>query len=132
MVRKGATPAFPGQRGFVGGSMGDNSVILEGVDSPSSQAALYSTVHGAGRVMSRSHAKGRRGEEGAVSKEQMHKWIKRMNVSLRGADVDEAPHVYKRLHRVLEHHAESVKILHTLTPLGVAMAGGDIRDPYKD
>lgn len=132
VVRKGATPAFPGQRGFVGGSMGDNSVILEGVDSPSSQAALYSTVHGAGRVMSRSHAKGRRGEEGAVSKEQMHKWIKRMNVSLRGADVDEAPHVYKRLHRVLEHHAESVKILHTLTPLGVAMAGGDIRDPYKD
>jgi tRNA-splicing ligase RtcB len=23
VVRKGATPAFPGQRGFVGGSMGD-------------------------------------------------------------------------------------------------------------
>ncbi|HEX2681831.1 MAG TPA: RtcB family protein, partial [Candidatus Dormibacteraeota bacterium] len=28
VVRKGATPAFPGQRGFVGGSMGDNAVIL--------------------------------------------------------------------------------------------------------
>ncbi|HEX9950124.1 MAG TPA: RtcB family protein, partial [Rubricoccaceae bacterium] len=28
VVRKGATPAFPGQRGFVGGSMGDVSVIL--------------------------------------------------------------------------------------------------------
>jgi tRNA-splicing ligase RtcB len=28
VVRKGATPAFPGQRGFVGGSMGDISVIL--------------------------------------------------------------------------------------------------------
>jgi tRNA-splicing ligase RtcB len=26
VVRKGATPAFPGQRGFVGGSMGDISV----------------------------------------------------------------------------------------------------------
>jgi tRNA-splicing ligase RtcB len=33
VVRKGATPAFPGQRGFVGGSMGDISVIVEGVDS---------------------------------------------------------------------------------------------------
>lgn len=26
VVRKGATPAFPGQRGFVGGSMGDDAV----------------------------------------------------------------------------------------------------------
>lgn len=60
VVRKGATPAFPGQLGFVGGSMGDISVILEGVDSPESRAALYSTVHGAGRVMSRNQAtKGR-------------------------------------------------------------------------
>jgi tRNA-splicing ligase RtcB len=62
----------------------------------------------------------------------MSKWIKRMNVSLRGADVDEAPQVYKRLNRVLEHHSESIRVLHSLTPLGVAMAGGDIRDPYKD
>src|ERR1019366_808992 len=30
VVRKGATPAFPAQRGFVGGSMGDDAVILEG------------------------------------------------------------------------------------------------------
>ena len=33
VCRKGATPAFPGQRGFVGGTMGEISVILEGVDS---------------------------------------------------------------------------------------------------
>src|SRR5690625_7663364 len=33
VVRKGATPAFPGQRGFVGSTMGEDSVILEGVDS---------------------------------------------------------------------------------------------------
>jgi tRNA-splicing ligase RtcB (3'-phosphate/5'-hydroxy nucleic acid ligase) len=52
VVRKGATPAFPGQRGFVGGSMGDNSVILEGApEHPAQIGALYSTVHGAGRVM---------------------------------------------------------------------------------
>src|SRR6202040_2453973 len=42
VVRKGATPAFPGQRGFVGGSMGDEAVIIEGVDSGESREALYS------------------------------------------------------------------------------------------
>src|SRR5271157_4922996 len=33
VVRKGATPAFPGQKGFVGGTMGETSVILEGVEN---------------------------------------------------------------------------------------------------
>ena len=33
VVRKGCTPAFPGQEGFVGGSMGDASVILVEADS---------------------------------------------------------------------------------------------------
>ena len=31
VVRQGATPAFPGQKGFVGGSMGDDAVIIEGL-----------------------------------------------------------------------------------------------------
>src|SRR2546426_5822535 len=59
VIRKGCTPARPGQEGFVGGSMGDESVILEGVESAENEQALYSTVHGAGRVMSRSQAAGR-------------------------------------------------------------------------
>ncbi|GIP06306.1 hypothetical protein J28TS4_47130 [Paenibacillus lautus] len=33
VVRKGATPSAPGQVGFIGGSMGDISVIVEGKDS---------------------------------------------------------------------------------------------------
>src|SRR6185436_13396115 len=59
VIRKGCTPARPGQEGFVGGSMGDESVILEGLESSDNELALYSTVHGAGRVMSRSQAAGR-------------------------------------------------------------------------
>src|SRR5258705_1227636 len=59
VVRKGATPAFPGQWGFVGGSMGDISVVIRGVESRESKSALYSTVHGAGRVMSRTQAAGK-------------------------------------------------------------------------
>ncbi|XSG76075.1 RtcB family protein [Herpetosiphon llansteffanensis] len=139
VVRKGATPAFPGQRGFVGGSMGDISVILEGIDSPEAQTALHSTVHGAGRVMSRTAARGkvnwRTGKvlsPGKISREMMNTWIAQKGVELRGAGTDESPHCYKRLPDVLKHHANTVKILHTLQPLGVAMAGENEFDPYKD
>ena len=57
--RKGATPAFPGQRGFVGATMGETAVILRGVEGRRAAQALYSTVHGAGRVMSRTQAAGK-------------------------------------------------------------------------
>jgi len=33
---------------------------------------------------------------------------------------------------VLAAHGGTIRILHTLRPLGVAMAGRDIVDPYKD
>ena len=39
--------------------MGDDSVILEGVESEEATDSLFSTVHGAGRVMSRTQAAGR-------------------------------------------------------------------------
>src|SRR6201999_241528 len=59
VIRKGCTPARPGQEGFVGGSMGDESVILQGIASEDATESLFSTVHGAGRVMSRTQAAGR-------------------------------------------------------------------------
>src|SRR5690348_702411 len=43
VIRKGCTPARPGQEGFVGGSMGDESVILEGVESGEAEESLRST-----------------------------------------------------------------------------------------
>jgi tRNA-splicing ligase RtcB len=139
VVRKGATPAFPGQKGFVGGTMGETSVILEGVENDSAKYSLYSTVHGAGRVMGRMEAKGKvdrkTGEvkrAGKVTQEMMDGWLKRANVELRGAGLDESPDCYKRLPEVLAEHGDSIKILHTLTPVGVAMAGANEFDPYKD
>lgn len=140
VVRKGATPAFPGQKGFVGGSMGDNAVILEGVDSKLARQALYSTVHGAGRIMSRTAAKGkfenvggkRIRQPGRIRHDEMMKWLHDKGVVLRGGDLDEAPQAYRRLPEVLSAHKETIRILHTLRPLGVAMAGRDIVDPYKD
>ena len=131
VVRKGATPAFPGQRGFIGGSMGENAVIVEGVEHPDHVLGLYSTVHGAGRVMSRTAAKGKKGLPGLISEADMVGWLERVGVELRGARLDEAPQAYKRLPEVLEHHADTIRIIHTLRPLGVAMAGNQY-DPYKD
>ena len=59
VIRKGCTPAFPGQEGFVGATMGEPSVILRGADTEAGRDLLFSTVHGAGRVMSRTKAAGK-------------------------------------------------------------------------
>ena len=138
VVRKGATPAFPGQRGFVGGSMGDDAVILRGVESEASRASLYSTVHGAGRLFGRTEAKGKRNKAGGwarqprFTREEMQAWLKAKGVQLRGGDVDESPMVYRRLPQVLAAHAGTIEIEHRLRPFGVVMAGAGELDSYKD
>jgi len=141
VIRKGATPAFPGQFGFVGGSMGEDSYIVEGVESDENRIGLFSTVHGAGRVLSRTAAAGRLKKNshgrttrsgGQVKAHEMLAWINKRGVVLRGGGLDEAPQCYKRLSDVIRHHQKSIRIIHTLSPIGVAMAGEDVIDPYKD
>lgn len=180
VVRKGCTPAWPGQKGFVGATMGEPSVILEGVDGgEASHDLLHSTVHGAGRVMSRTQAAGktkrlkvfecgerdcsyrapsdrqlpggeripcpdhpqarlikRRVSEqvkpGLIDFDDVKAGLDRRHIELRGGAADEAPEAYKRLEDVLDYHADTIRILHTLKPLGVAMAGADVFDPFKD
>jgi len=175
VVRKGCTPAQPGQEGFVGGSMGEPSVILEGAESQDATESLYSTVHGAGRVMSRSQAAGRvkrrtvyecserdcsfsvpaKAYQGEKCPEHPHRKMRKVRkeelvrkglvdweavkqrlaadgIVVLGGGADEAPEVYKRLPEVLAAHGDSIRVKHTLTPLGVAMAGAEVFDPYKD
>jgi tRNA-splicing ligase RtcB len=139
VVRKGATPAFPGQKGFVGGSMGDFSYILRGRESDEAELTLYSTVHGAGRAMSRTAAKGKTNRKtgeilspGAISPSMMNGWLTARKVTLRGGDLDEAPQAYKRIEEVLGHHANTIELLHVLKPVGVVMAGKEVFDPYRD
>jgi tRNA-splicing ligase RtcB len=171
VIRKGCTPARPGQEGFVGASMGDESVILEGVASEEAVESLYSTVHGAGRVMSRSQAAGRTRKRkrwtctdrdcnrvfqeqgtcpdhpnarmkkvwveeqvkpGVVDWPAVQARLREQGIVLIGGGADEAPEVYKRLPEVLDAHGASVRVKHRLRPLGVAMAGRDVQDPYKD
>ncbi len=171
VVRKGCTPARPGQEGFVGGSMGDESVILEGCESVDADQSLHSTVHGAGRVMSRTKAAGRvrrrkrwtctnrdcdrvfeteqacpdhptgrvrkvwveeQISPGIVDWPAVQARLREQGIVLVGGGADEAPEVYKRLPEVLAAHGDTIRVRHTLRPLGVAMAGRDVVDPYKD
>ena len=151
VVRKGATPAFPGQKGFIGGSMGDDAVIVRGTTQNQSSAvrgarenqvnAMYSTVHGAGRVMSRTQARGKtKGwgpkarivSPGLVSQEMMDSWLGERGVILRGGGLDEAPQAYRRLPDVLAAQGDTIEVLHTLRPVIVVMAGASEFDPYKD
>jgi tRNA-splicing ligase RtcB len=171
VIRQGCTPARPGQEGFVGASMGDESVILEGVAGADAEQSLFSTVHGAGRVMSRSQAAGRvrrrkrwicrnrdcdrvfdrdgacpdhpdaglkrvwveeQIKPGVVDWPAVQARLREQGIVLVGGGADEAPEVYKRLPEVLAAHAGSIRVKHTLRPLGVAMAGRDVQDPYKD
>ena len=147
VIRKGATPAFPGQLGFIGGSMGDDAVIVRGsvpengTDEmrKAQQDSLFSTVHGAGRIMSRTAAAGKRNRKtgrvlspGRITREMMNSWVKEKGVVLRGGGLDESPHVYRRLPDVLSAQQGTVEVLHTLRPLIVVMARGDEFDPYKD
>jgi tRNA-splicing ligase RtcB len=151
--------------------MGDDSVILEGVAGVDAAESLFSTVHGAGRVMSRTQAAGRMRrrkrwicrnrdcdrvfdpdgtcpdhpdaglmkvwveeqiKRGVVDWPAVQNRLREQDIVLMGGGADEAPEVYKRLPDVLAAHSGSIRVKHTLRPLGVAMAGRDVHDPYKD
>jgi RNA-splicing ligase RtcB len=58
--------------------------------------------------------------------------LREQDIVLIGGGADEAPEVYKRLPEVLAAHGDSIRVKHTLRPLGVAMAGREVVDPYKD
>jgi tRNA-splicing ligase RtcB len=145
VVRKGATPAFPGQKGFIGGSMGDDAVIVQGAMPADEETqalqreALFSTVHGAGRVMSRTAAAGKVHRKtgrvitpGRINREMVAEWLGKKGVILRGGGLDEAPQAYRRLTKVLDAQGPTISVEHTLHPLVVVMAGAGEIDPYKD
>lgn len=190
VVRKGATP-LTSNPAFIGGSMGDVSVIIRGkwsgakVDPDALDSktfyrvedigALGSAPHGAGRVMSRTAAAGklrkmwycnnrncdfqpersvgnnteyeknrcpkcslplrkgrmRDASTAAIDWPTVHEQLRHDGVYVLGSGADEAPGVYKDLATVISQH-KNIEVLHTLTPIGVVMAGDNVHDPYAD
>lgn len=112
--RKGATRAFPaellagspfttsGQPVLVPGSMGTSSWLLRGV--PSGRPALFSTNHGAGRVLSRKAARGSKQRPGAVSDSEFARSMQGVELicANRHTIKEEAPTAYKDINVVID------------------------------
>ena len=88
-----------------------------------------SRTQAAGKVNRRT---GKQISRGVVNWPKVREELKAKGIELRGGGADEAPECYKDLKEVLAAHGNTIKILHTLRPIGVAMAGKDIVDPYRD
>jgi tRNA-splicing ligase RtcB len=71
-------------------------------------------------------------KEGRIDYAAVRAELTGRGIELRGGAADEAPAAYKRLDAVLAAHGDTIEVVHRLTPLGVAMAGADTFDPYKD
>jgi len=111
--RKGATPAGKGVLGIIPGSMATNGYIVQGKGNSES---INSASHGAGRLMSRRKCKEN------ITKSDMKKVLRDNNITLIGADLDEAPQAYKNIDDVMNAQVELVDVIGKFTPKIVKMA----------
>lgn len=106
--RKGATHAEAGMIGVIPGNMRDGSFIVEGKGNPD---ALWSSSHGAGRVLGRNAAK---------QQLQLPQFVDSMVGIVAKVDqhtLDEAPLAYKDIFRVMQQQEPLVMIKHLVKPL---------------
>lgn len=109
-------------RGIIPGSMGSSTYIVEGRGN---EESFNSCSHGAGRVMSRSMAKGKvnrkTGEqktEGVLKLEDFKaKMAGIYSEDIDSQHIDESPDAYKDIDKVMENQKELVVILEKLEPI---------------
>lgn len=106
--RKGATHAEAGMLGVIPGNMRDGSFIVEGLGNPES---LWSSSHGAGRVLGRKQAKRE------LSVEDFETAMQGVTAKVDAETLDEAPMAYKDIFEVMRLQAGLVKVLHHIKPL---------------
>ncbi|WP_221794481.1 RtcB family protein [Oceanobacter mangrovi] len=105
VTRKGAVRAQQGEMGIIPGSMGARSYIVRGLGNPQS---FNSCSHGAGRVMSRTKAKkvySIADQEAATAGVECRK---------DEGMIDEIPHAYKDIDKVMAAQQDLVEVVHTL------------------
>ncbi len=99
VTRKGATRAFPDIPALIAGTMGTSSYILKGTET-AMEKTFGSTVHGAGRAMSR-HAAIRKFWGGKVKEDLANKGIVAQSTHPKVL-AEEAPGAYKNVDDVIE------------------------------
>lgn len=111
--RKGATPAGAGVMGIIPGSMASPGYVVRGKGSA---ASLLSASHGAGRRMSRTHARK------SFSWSDAQTVLRDRQVTLLSAGLDEVPMAYKDIDAVMAAQHDLVDVLARFDPRIVKMA----------
>lgn len=106
--RKGATHAEAGMMGVIPGNMRDGSFIVEGKGNPD---ALWSSSHGAGRVLGRKEA------QRQLSVEQFTETMSGVVAKVGAETLDESPFAYKNIFEVMRQQSTLVEAKHHVIPL---------------
>lgn len=106
--RKGATHAEYGMLGVIPGNMRDGSFIVRGKGNPDS---LFSSSHGAGRVL------GRKAAKKALNTEYFRKEMIGITAKVEDCTLDESPMAYKNIFEVMELQKDLIEVLHHIKPL---------------
>lgn len=106
--RKGATHAEAGMMGVIPGNMRDGSFIVRGKGNPDS---LWSSSHGAGRVLGRKEAKRTLDMKGFA------KAMRGIKATVTRDTLDESPFAYKNIFRVMEQQSELVETIAHVQPI---------------
>jgi len=105
LTRKGAIRAGAGELGIIPGSMGARSYIVRGKGAAES---FHSCAHGAGRRMSRNHARKTFSTRELI--EQTQGVVCRKDSGV----LDEIPGAYKSIDDVMANQSDLVEVAHTL------------------
>ena len=109
ILRKGAITAHEGERVLIPINMRDGSVLAVGKGNTEWN---YSAPHGAGRIMSRTHAK-----ESLSLDEYKASMQGIYTTSISEATLDEAPGAYKSLDDIIDVIADTVDIIEIMKPV---------------
>ena len=112
--RKGATHAEDGMLGVIPGNMRDGSFIVRGRGNPD---ALWSSSHGAGRVLGRKQAK----QE--LNLADFAKTMEGVTAKVEQSTLDEAPMAYKSIFDVMAQQSDLVEVLAHIKPIINIKAG---------
>lgn len=106
--RKGATHAEDGMMGVIPGNMRDGSFIVRGKGNP---ASLFSSSHGAGRVLGRKEAQRK------LSMDDFKQAMSSVVAKVEESTLDESPFAYKDIWSVMEQQKDLVEVVARVTPI---------------